>query len=173
MFSAEFMNKRRLLNIKFFKKLLPSIIMLLLIGIDQFTKFLSVTYLKGIDEVSVLGEVLVLKYCENTGAAFSMFQDNKFILVGLTSLFLLIGLFAVFSGKIKNHFLIYTISAVVAGGIGNLIDRISLGYVVDFIYIKIIDFAIFNFADMCITLGGIAMVVYILFFDKEKKNAED
>lgn len=167
------MNKRRLLNIKFFKKLLPSIIMLLLIGIDQFTKFLSVTYLKGIDEVSVLCEVLVLKYCENTGAAFSMFQDNKFILVGLTSLFLLIGLFAVFSGKIKNHFLIYTISAVVAGGIGNLIDRISLGYVVDFIYIKIIDFAIFNFADMCITLGGIAMVVYILFFDKEKKNAED
>jgi signal peptidase II len=101
-----------------------------------------------------------------------MFQNNKFILIGLTSLFLLVGIYSIYSNKIQSKSLIYIISVVVAGGIGNLIDRIAFGYVIDFIYIKIIDFAIFNFADMCITLGGIAMVIYILFFDKENKNAE-
>ena len=147
--------------------------MAVLIGIDQLTKHLAVIGLKTIDELPVLGEILVLKYCENTGAAFSMFQGNEFILIGITSLCLIVGLVVILSGKIKNNLLLYTVATVVAGGLGNLIDRIFLGYVVDFIYIKIIDFAIFNFADICVTLGGITMIACVVFSEKDKSDAKN
>lgn len=138
-----------------------------LIGIDQVTKLAATELIKPGKEIPIIGNLLVFRYAKNTGAAFSMFENNKFLLIGLTSVFILICFILVFGGFIKKKFLLYTVSVVLAGGIGNLIDRISQGFVTDFIYIKVINFPIFNFADICVSLAGVAIVIYLLFFDKE------
>ena len=70
--------------------------------------------------------------------------------------------------KPKSYLAVSAIGMIVGGGIGNMIDRIWLGYVVDFIYIKIIDFAVFNVADSFVCVGTALLVIYILFFYKEK-----
>ena len=154
---------------KFKDRIVAFLVILSLIGIDQITKILATDLLKPVEEIPIIGELLVFRYCVNTGAAFSMFQNNKFLLIGLTSILLIGGLVLIFGGFIKKKVPLYAVSVVLAGGIGNLIDRILLGYVTDFIYIKVIDFAIFNFADMCVTIGGVFLVVYLILFDKESK----
>ena len=171
MLPAKILNNGELMR-KLKDRIIAILIILSIITVDQTTKMLAVAFLKPIEEVPVLGNLLVLRYCTNTGAAFSMFQNNKLLLIGFTSLFLMVGVVVIFGGFIKKRTPLYLISIVIAGGIGNLIDRLFLGYVTDFIYIKVIDFAIFNFADMCVTIGGTLLVIYLIFFDKEIKNEQ-
>ena len=72
--------------------------------------------------------------------------------------------------KNKHPFMMLSTSAVIAGGIGNLIDRVRLGYVIDYLDVKLFNFAIFNFADICVVLGAICLVIYILFIEKKELN---
>lgn len=67
--------------------------------------------------------------------------------------------------------MVISVSAVIAGGIANLIDRIRLGYVVDYLEVRLFNFAIFNFADICVVLGAICLVIYVIFFDSKVKES--
>ena len=93
------------------------------------------------------------------------------MLVGVTSVMLIVALAFFLSGKIKDKAELFALSLIIAGGVGNLIDRLSLGYVIDFIDVRIIHFAIFNVADMCITVG--AFLVCIAAFAAEKREKRE
>lgn len=136
--------------------------------VDQLTKFLVVENIPLYGHVDAIPGIVSLTYVQNTGAAFSSFQ-------GMQWLFLLV--FAVFTAgvvwefaKKKMPFTTFErwcIAAVYAGGLGNMIDRLRLGYVVDMIKTEFMNFPVFNFADCCITCGCILLLVHLFFFNRE------
>jgi len=134
-----------------------------LVGIDRLTKWLAIIYVKPQLSVPVLkirgAEIISLTYCENTGASFSILQGQRTALIAISLVFVIIASALLISGKIKPKLMIWAVTLIIAGGVGNLIDRIASGYVVDFIDFKSIGFAIFNFADICAVTGA-----FILFF---------
>lgn len=144
-----------------------------LIGIDQLIKFWVDANLKSIYTMPFINiggtEIINLTYCENTGAAFSIFADKTIILSIITGAFLLVLLYLLLFKKLTKPPLVWSIALIFAGGIGNLIDRIFRGYVIDYLQVKLFDFAIFNFADCCVVIGAIMFFVYLVFFDKPKK----
>ena len=142
----------------------------LLTGFDQWTKFLAVENLKGKADIPLIPNVLYFQYLENRGAAFGIFQDQKIFLVVLTSL-ILVGvcyvLWKIPADK-KYIFLKLLCFLITAGGIGNLIDRIRLDYVIDFIYFAPIDFPVFNVADIYVSVGMIFLFIVVLFYYKDE-----
>lgn len=153
--------------LSFFQFLL---IVMLLTGFDQLTKFLAVQNLKGKRDISLIPNVLYLQYLENRGAAFGIFQNQKIFLVILTSLILIaVGyvLWKIPADK-KYIYLKLLCFLITAGGIGNLIDRIRLDYVIDFIYFAPIDFPVFNVADIYVSVGMILLFIVVLFYYKEE-----
>ena len=150
-------------------QLISTIIAVVLVAVDQVIKnWAAETLTKG--EISVIEDVLYLKYAENTGVAFSMFSDNRWVLIGVTSIMLVAVLAFFLSGKVTEKLEIFSLSLLLSGGVGNLIDRISLGYVIDYIDVRIINFAIFNFADICICVGAFLLCVAVYFSDKKEKE---
>lgn len=141
----------------------------LLTGFDQLTKFLAVENLKDKADIPLIPNVLYFQYLENRGAAFGIFQDQKIFLILLTSL-ILIGvcyvLWKIPADK-KYIYLKLLCFLITAGGIGNLIDRIRLDYVIDFIYFAPIDFPIFNVADIYVSVGMILLFIVVLFYYKD------
>lgn len=133
--------------------------------LDQWTKHLAVVYLKGQEAVSLIPGVLELKYLENRGAAFGILQGGKVIFLIITPIVLLIAAYVMLrmpnGGKYRVlHILL---DCIAVGAVGNLIDRIRLDYVVDFVYIRLIDFPIFNVADMFVSIATVAGAVLLLF----------
>ena len=149
------------------KRIISLTIIFVLIAIDQVIKRMVILDLKPIGSVPIIKEVLHLTYAENTGAAFSSFQGNKILLIYIPILILAVLLVGIMMKKIKTPFFIFTLSAVIAGGAGNLIDRIYAGYVVDYVDFRLINFAIFNFADCCTVVGSILLMVYLIFVYKD------
>ncbi len=144
-------------------------LLVVLVIIDQLTKFLAVLRLKDKPAFSIINGALEFNYLENRGAAFGMLQNAKLFFIFVAVIFLaVIGyvLFKTPSDKkyTKLHILLVFISA---GAIGNMIDRLRLDYVVDFIYVSLINFPIFNVADIYVTLGTIVLVCLILFVFKD------
>lgn len=160
-----------------FMLIVSIIVIVLLIAADQFLKFFMVNNVFA--EVNARDlikfgdlDIIGLRYVENRGAAFSSFEGARWFLIILT-IALIVGLTIwVIKDKNKNPFMVYSAAAVIAGGIGNLIDRIRLGYVIDYIEVRLFNFAIFNFADICVVLGAICLVIYVCFIDNkvEKKH---
>ena len=150
-------------------QLISTIIAVVLVAVDQVIKnWAAETLTKG--EIALIEDVLYLKYAENTGVAFSMFSDNRWVLIGVTSIMLVAVLAFFLSGKVTEKLEIFSLSLLLSGGVGNLIDRISLGYVIDYIDVRIINFAIFNFADICICVGAFLLCVAVYFSDKKEKE---
>ena len=150
-------------------QLISTIIAVVLVAVDQIIKnWAAETLIKG--DITLIKDVLYLNYAENTGVAFSMFSDSRWILIGVTSLMLIAVLAFFLSGKINGKLEIFSLSLLLSGGVGNLIDRISLGYVIDYIDVRIINFAIFNFADICICVGAFLLCVAVYFSDKKEKE---
>ena len=151
-----------------------------LVGIDQFTKWLAVTYIKHTGTIPIIkfGETewLNFTYCENTGMSFSLLEGQRFILIVLPIVLIALVEWYIFSGKLNHRGMKISLACLAGGGLGNLIDRIFLGYVVDFIDIRIINFAIFNFADICAVLGGIVFAVMMVIEENREeklKKAEE
>ncbi len=138
--------------------------------LDQVTKWLAVTNLKGEESVSIIGEILHFTYVENKGAAFGMMENSRWVFMVISVIAIGALLFYLIRFKPKSPLALISLSMIAGGGIGNMIDRVWLGYVVDFIYIKIIDFAVFNVADSFVCVGTALLMVYILFFYKEEKK---
>ena len=151
-------------------------IIVLLIAADQFLKYFMVNSVFA--EVSSRDlikfgnlDVIGLRYVENRGAAFSSFEGARWFLIILTLALIVLLTVWVIKVKKKNPFMVYSAVAVIAGGIGNLIDRIRLGYVIDYIEVRLFNFAIFNFADICVVLGAICLVFYVCFIEiKSEKH---
>ena len=146
----------------------------LIVGIDQLIKWIIVKNFefKGSVPFIHIGdfEIINLSYHKNTGAAFSIFSGMQIFLIIVTSIFILAGIYAIVSGKVKRPGLVASFSLIIGGGIGNLIDRIFRGFVVDYIEVRLFDFAVFNFADCCVIIGAVIFLLVYIFFDKSKKE---
>lgn len=143
------------------------------VGADQLIKYLVTVYLKPVGYVDIIPKVLRFRYVENTGAVFGSFSSHTLVLT-VVSLLLLVGtvVFLV-KNKDKSKFVNACIVLMVSGGIGNIIDRIRLKYVVDFIEPLFVNFAVFNFADCLITVGAFAIVFYVIYDSfKNKENVK-
>ncbi len=154
--------------------LIAVLVSALLAAADQFTKWLAVTYVQPAGSIPVLkiggAEWINLTYCENTGMSFSLLQGQRFVLIALPLILICVVEWYIFSGRADTKLKIFSLAAIAGGGLGNLIDRAFLGYVVDFIDFKIINFAIFNFADICVVCGGIAFTAIYLIESKKSEG---
>ncbi len=143
-----------------------------LVIIDQIIKYFISAYLQPVGSVSVIDNIFSLTYVENKGVAFGMFSDMRWIFVALTSILLVIIIFYMFKKRPKGKFFYVCAALIIGGGIGNLIDRIFYGYVIDYLSLSFFP-PVCNFADYCITAGTIMLVIYLLFFsdilDSSKK----
>ncbi|MCR5283379.1 MAG: signal peptidase II [Lachnospiraceae bacterium] len=145
-------------------------LVLLLIAADQLTKSAAVSYLAEKEDLILIDGVLQLHYLENRGAAFSMLQNAQIVFV-IAALIMACAVILVLSrvpsGKryLAWHL---CLSMIFAGGIGNLIDRLRLSYVIDFIYVSLINFPVFNVADICVSVGVAVLVIFLLFVWKEE-----
>ena len=143
-----------------------------LVIIDQIIKCFISAYLQPVGSVSVIDNIFSLTYVENKGVAFGMFSDMRWIFVALTSILLVIIIFYMFKKRPKGKFFYVCAALIIGGGIGNLIDRIFYGYVIDYLSLSFFP-PVCNFADYCITAGTIMLVIYLLFFsdilDSSKK----
>ena len=139
------------------------------IGLDQWTKYLASFWLKGKDAVTLIPEVLQLQYLENRGAAFGILQNKLWIFGILTVAFLIAAVIFFIKIPKNRHYvpLIVVVDVLVAGAIGNFIDRVVHKYVIDFIYFSFIDFPVFNVADIYVTLSVIALFILVFFYYKE------
>ena len=144
-----------------------------LVVADQLIKLLVKARLAPIGDISLLDSVLHLTYVENRGMAFGMMQGQKWLLIWVTALVLLVLIAGIMMGKIRKPATLFTTAVIIGGGVGNLIDRVYRGYVIDYIDFRIINFAVFNFADICVTCGT-AVLLVILFVEmlREGKNPE-
>lgn len=157
-----------------FQKICGIMVMVLLIGLDRLTKMLAVKYLKDQAAVVVIPGVFQLQYLENTGAAFGVLQGKMWLFYLLTVMICAVCLFFYFRVPQGIHFIPMqlTLILLVSGAVGNFIDRISVQYVVDFLYFCLIDFPIFNVADIYVTAAACMLIVFILFFYSEEDLKE-
>jgi len=138
-------------------------IIALLTFADQLIEMAVVKYLKPVGSAMVINGFFRLRYAENTGAIFGSMQSRTTILAIFVSIIVLVSLFLLLSKKIKPGFVYCCLVLVISGGIGNLIDRVFRGFVVDYFEPLFINFAIFNFADCLVTVGAFAMMGYLIF----------
>lgn len=142
-----------------------------LIILDQFTKYLAVSHLKNGSSIILIRDVFQLHYLENRGAAFGLLQGQKLWFVISTG-FMLVFLILVYlrtPSEKRYHWIRFVLILLTAGAIGNLIDRLRLDYVIDFFYFELIDFPIFNVADIYVTAGMAVLIFLIFFYYKEEE----
>ena len=145
----------------------------IIVGIlfDQLTKLLSTVYLMPKGSVPIIKDVLHLTYVRNPGAAFGMLADARWVFMTLSTLAIIGMTFYLFSGMSENRLYSASLSIIISGGIGNMFDRVGLGYVVDFIDFCLIDFAVFNVADSLVCIGaGLLILALLLDIKKELKE---
>lgn len=145
--------------------ILDIILIIVLVTVDQILKYLAVIKLKDKQAYSIIDGVLEFNYLENKGAAFGMLQNQKVFFIFVAVIFLCVIVFVLIKAPADRKFnrLHILLIMIGAGAVGNLIDRVRLNYVVDFIYFKLINFPIFNFADICVTVATFVLVIMILF----------
>ncbi len=148
-----------------------------LIGLDQWVKYMAVQNLMQAP-LTIIDNVFELTYVENRGAAFGMLQNKLYIFIPLTLVVLAAIIYYYVKLPRDRKYIPLRISFIlfIAGAIGNLIDRIRLGYVVDMFYFKLIDFPVFNMADSYVVIGAILLIILMLFIYKDddliRKNKE-
>lgn len=152
---------------------------IVLIVADQAVKYWAVENLKPVGNMDFIRigdlEILDLTYVENQGAIFGSMAGQRWFLVGITSILIIAATVFMFYIVKKSRFFAVISALFVAGGVGNLIDRIRFGYVVDMFDIELFNFAVFNVADICVTVAEGMMIVYLLLElkkDMAKKKAE-
>lgn len=154
--------------------MLYSLIIAVGIALDHLTKFLAVKFLAPIDYHPIIEGVLHLKYHENTGMAFGLLQDAPWVFNTVSVIAILLMTAFIYLGHVNSTLQAVAITMIISGGIGNMIERIGQGYVVDFIYVKLIDFPIFNVADSLVCIGaGLLILALIIEIVRESKAKKD
>lgn len=159
----EDINRKRMIFIDF-------LVVGLLLGVDQLTKYLAVINLKGFRPYVLIPKVLELHYLENRGSAFGILQGQKIFILFVGAVFMAVIFFFLFRLPAKKKYRIMHIflAMVIAGGVGNMIDRIRYDYVIDFISFILINYPIFNAADCFIVIAVIGLAILFLFVYKEQ-----
>ena len=142
----------------------------MLILIDRISKILAAKYLVGKGTVVVIPYLLGLQYLENTGMAFSMLSGKTVFLAVVTSLALVVIAYFLFYKRIGQPFERFCFILIFAGGVGNLIDRVFQGYVIDYFEFLFMDFAIFNVADVYVCMGVGLYALYVVYTEYIKKE---
>lgn len=150
---------------------------IILVVTDQIIKIWAINELQPVKAMDFIHignlDIMDLRYVQNEGAAFSSFSGARWFLVGLV-IVMLIGLtIYVIKYKYKHPFFMISAVMVMSGGIGNLIDRVRFGYVVDYLDVKLFNFAVFNFADICVVLGAIFLLIFLFFIEPKIVARED
>lgn len=135
-----------------------------LVALDQLVKYLVVQNIPLGEHVPFLPHLLDLTYVENTGAAFSLFSQHTWMLTLISLVMSVLLALAVWKPLFRHPFGRGALTLLLAGAVGNLIDRALQGYVVDMFHVLFMEFAVFNVADICVVVGGFAAVIYYLFF---------
>ena len=142
--------------------ILGIIAIVVLVSLDQFVKYLTVTHLM-LKPIVLIENVFELTYVENKGAAWSILENQIWFFILMTVIILALIAYAFYKKMIYTKLGQISLVLICAGAIGNLIDRITHGYVIDMFSFKLINFPVFNVADICIVCGGILFVCYMLF----------
>ena len=142
------------------------IIIAALVIFDQVTKLLVAGNMALHESIPVIPKLFSITYIHNYGAAWGLFSEHRWVFLIITAAAIIVMPIILYRYR-KLHFLFgFSLSMILAGAIGNMIDRVFLGYVVDFIEATFIDFPIFNVADICVTVGAFLMAFYLIFLDK-------
>ena len=148
--------------------ILFSIFAILIVVADQITKFITVANIPLFGHVDFLPGILGFTYVQNTGAAFSALEGMQWLFVVIFLVLTAAILYEYFKKPMPfSTFERWCIAAIYGGGLGNMIDRVRVGYVIDMLKTEFIRFPVFNVADCFITCGCIAMMVSLIFFNKE------
>ena len=152
------------------KYIKAGIAVVLLVLLDQWTKVLAIQHLMNSDGITIIPKVFRLYYLENRGSAFGLMQNQKVFFVVFT--IIVLAVLTLLYRKIPDtkRMLPLKIAGVLiyAGAIGNFIDRVRQSYVVDFFYFELIDFPVFNVADIYVTTAAIALIILVIFFYKDE-----
>lgn len=159
--------------------------------LDRITKLLAVEFLTKVDTLPVIEDIFHLTYVENTGAAFGMMADKRWLFIIASTVAIIVFSLYLYLGHAEGTLFGFAMALVVSGGIGNMVDRLSLGYVVDFIHCKFVkypvftdfgivwrDFPVFNGADSFVCVGA-ALLIFVLLRElineskKEQKSSND
>ena len=150
--------------------LIPLISIAAIVGIDQVLKYWVLQSLAPIGVYPLLKGIFQFRYLENRGMAFGMMQEQWWLLIGGTAIVLIVGLAVILMKKVHSKWLLAALSLAIGGGLGNLIDRVFRGFVVDYLDFCAINFAVFNFADVCVTAAMVMFIIWLLFFHTEHKG---
>ena len=151
-----------------------SLIILLGVAIDFVSKLLVVIFLKPVSDFPLIQDFFHFTYHENPGAAWGMLQDARWVFMTVSTVAILGMMFYLYTGWVESRLSEAAFLLIISGGIGNMVDRISLGYVVDFLHAKFIDFPIFNIADSFVTIGAFlliaSLIIEIINEEKQKEK---
>jgi signal peptidase II len=139
-------------------------VIILAVFLDQLTKYLTVLYVQPVKTIPIIEDVLHLTYVENTGAAFGMLKNARWVFMVASTVMIIVLLVYMFGIPPKKRHWAENLclALIIAGGIGNMIDRVALGYVVDMIDFRLINFAVFNVADSFVCVGAGLMLLWVI-----------
>ena len=144
-----------------------------LVALDQLVKYLVMTNIPFGEHVPFIPHILELTYVKNTGAAFSIFSDHTWALALVSLVMSIVLALALWKNIFRHPFGKLALTLLLAGAVGNFIDRAFRGFVVDMFNVLFMDFAVFNVADICVVAGGIAAgIYYLLLMDKLEPRKE-
>ena len=151
------------------------LIIVLSVAADQLTKYLAVTHLAGRESFPFLENILHFTYVENRGAAFGMLANHRWVFMVVSTVAIVLVAVWMFRDKTCGPWMKSAAALIVGGGIGNMIDRISRGFVVDFVDVRCIPFwkYVFNVADIFVCVGCGLFILYVLLYETRTKKAED
>ena len=135
----------------------------LMVALDQLVKYWAATVLKAAGTIPLIENVFHLTYVENRGAAFSLLQNKIWLFVVLTIAILIAIAVAIHKGAVRTALGRWSLYIIAGGAVGNLIDRMARGFVVDLFDFRLIHFPVFNVADIFVCVGGVLFVYYFLF----------
>lgn len=145
-----------------------------LVALDQFVKLQVMTHIPVGEHVPFLPYLVDLTYVRNTGAAFSIFSEHTWILAGISLVMSILLAWCLWKGvPFQKPLGRLILALLLAGAVGNLIDRAFRGYVVDMFNVLFMEFAVFNVADICIVVGGLAAFAYYLFFAPKQEDLHE
>lgn len=146
--------------------ILWTIVIVVSVLLDQITKVIAASHMALYDAIPIIENVFSFHLVHNYGAAWGIFSNHRWVFITITAIAILLLPVLLYRYR-KLHFLFgFALSLIIAGAIGNMIDRVFRGYVIDFLEATFIDFPVFNVADICVTVGAALMFFYILFIDK-------
>jgi len=159
--------------------MIPVFIIILSVTLDQISKYIVSTNMEIGDSFGFIKHIINITYITNTGAAFGVLKDHRwvFIISSAIAILMMMAILGYFIRKKEHFWLQIALALMVSGGLGNMIDRVLYGKVIDFLEFDFVNFAIFNVADSCVTVGCAICIIYIFIkrnylFKDDKKNAK-